>query len=50
MGKGFFSSTISPLYKEARKDADKVLEEEEKQIKTLSNPAFNAIKESFLLY
>ena len=47
IGKGFSSSTISPLYKEARKDADKILEEEEKQIKTLSNPAFNAIKEKF---
>jgi len=47
IGKGFSPSTISPLYKEARKDADKILEAEEKQIKTLSNPAFASLKEKF---
>lgn len=47
IGKGFSPSTISPLYKEARKDADKIIEEEEKQNKTLTNPAFTAIKDKF---
>ena len=45
IGKGFSPSTISPLYKSAREDADKVLEKEEKQNKTLSNPAYMSIKE-----
>lgn len=45
IGRGFSPSTVSPLYKKARNDADKVLADEEKQNKTLSNPAYIAIKE-----
>lgn len=45
IGKGFSPPTISPIYKEMRKEADEVLADEEKRNKTLSNPAFTAIKE-----
>ena len=44
VGKGFSASTISPIYKEMRKEADEVLEDVEKQNKTLTNPAFQGIK------
>jgi len=47
LGEGFSSSTISPIFKEIRREADGVLEEEEKQNKTLSNPAFQNIKAKF---
>jgi hypothetical protein len=44
IGKGFSLPTISPIFKTLRKDADDILAEEEKQSKTLSNPAYTAIK------